>query len=275
MGTNYFLNPLSMAHQNRGLEFESSAVEGAILVLPDAAFQSDLNNLERFYRHIGTHAESWYEYANGQDMGRRLDKSGLCLIIGCDKTNSWGIATFSNALTTSRLQFLPVASSSREPGPSYTWVLLGTADSPRIGPSQRGPLPNQCLFIRCLTFKLSESARPGSGGPSGVQIQMESYQSTTPENKQSDPSSLGSSRIFSSTFSLVVGLISAFYPNSKETSALPEPTQDPLEIMVVSYANLVRFELVLLALLLIRMHIRQHHCRCTSTITSFNFLELK
>jgi len=32
----------------RGLKFESSAAEEAVLAMPDAAFQSDLNNLDRF-----------------------------------------------------------------------------------------------------------------------------------------------------------------------------------------------------------------------------------
>jgi len=173
--------------------------------MPDATFQSDLNNLDRFYQHIGTHAESWYRYANGPDMGRRLDNSGICLVIGCDKTNSWGIATFSDSTeqTTSRLQFLPVASSSGgDSGCSYTWEHSGTAHSPRVGPSRREPLGqssrNQCLFLRYLTFKLRKRTF-GFRGTTEVQIQMRSHQSTSPGTMQLNSPNPGSSRTLRST----------------------------------------------------------------------------
>jgi len=241
--------------------------------MPDATFQSNLNDLDRFYQHIGAHAESWYRYANGPGMGRRLNNGDLCLVIGCDKTTSWGIATFSNSSTTCRLQFRRVASSG-DPGHSYTWEHSGTADSPRVGPSRRALFPNQCLFIRYLTFKLSERAWPGSRDPSGVEIRMESHQSTTPGSKQSNPPNQRSSRTFSSTLSDL--LRSTFNPNGKETKALPEPTQDSIVIVAVSYAISVRFDLIFLVFLATIMNVRKcHRSHRTSTIISFNFLEPK
>jgi len=222
--------------RNRGLEFESSASEGAILVMPDATSQSDLNNLDRFYQHIGIHAESWYLHANGPGMGRRLKNGDLCLVIGCDKTTSWGIATLSNSSTASRLQFRRVTDSSGDPGCPYTWEHSGTADSPRVGPSQRASHPNQCLFIRYLAFKLSESAWTALSEPSGVQIRMESHQLNTPWNKQSNPPSPHSWRTFSLALSHV--FLAAFNPNREEAKA------DSVEIVAVSYAILVRFDLM-------------------------------
>jgi len=231
----------SLISEYRVLEFafESSASEGAILAMPDATFQSNLNNLDRFYEHIGNHAESWYQYANGPEMGRRLNNGDLCLVIGCDKTTSWGIATFSNSSTTSRLQLRRAANSSGDPRRSYTWEHSGAGDSPRVGPTQRSSYPNQCLFIRYLTFKLSERAWPRLREPSGVQIRMESHGPTTPGSKQSNPPNLRSSRKFSSAFSHA--LRSAFNPtsNGKETKA----TGDSLNIVAVSYANPVCFDL--------------------------------
>ena len=223
--------------------------------MPDATFQSDLNDLDRFYQHIGTHAESWYRYANGPGMGRRLDNSGLCLVIGCDKTKSWGIATFSSSMeqTTSRLQFLPAASSPGEVGCSYTWEHSGTADSPRVGPSRREPLGqsshNQCLFVRYLTFQLRKSALPRFRGPMEVQIQMDSHQSTLPRNARSNSQNLSSLWTFGSA--LTRGLRSAFGP--KENDAQPEPTEDLLEIVAESYMVSVRVSLITLLLLLIRV----------------------
>jgi len=236
------------------LEFESSASEGAIVVMPDATFQSNLKNLDRFYQHIGVHAESWYQYANGPEMGRRLNNGDLCLIIGCDKTTSWGIATFSNSLSASQLQFMRVAGSSGDLGPSYTWEYSGTTDSPRVGPSQRGPIPNQCLFVRYMSFKLSERAWPGLRDPTGVHIRMESYGSTTSESKQSNTPNLSASQTFSSALSHVLRLFFSD-PNYRETTALPEPTQDSLEIGAMSYATSVCLILTSLCLLFIRAHL--------------------
>jgi len=244
--------------------------------MPDATFQSNLNNLDRFYEHIGIYAESWYQYANGPDMGRRLKNGDLCLVIGCDKTTSWGIATFSNSSTSSRLQFKRAAESSGNLGRSYIWEHSGTADSPRVGPSQRASYPNQCLFIRYLTIKLLESAWSGLREPNGVEIRMESHGTPTPGSKQSNPTNLRSSRTFGSALSHV--LRSTFNPtsNNKETKALAEPTQDSLEIVAVSYAISVCLDLTFLVILLTRVHIRKRHrCQCTSTITFSDFLEPK
>jgi len=241
------------------LEFESSASEGAILVMPDATSQSNLNNLERFYQHIGVHAESWYQYANGPEMGRRLNNGDLCLVIGCDKTTSWGIATFSNSLSASQLQFMQVASSSGDLGPSYTWGHSGTADSPRVGPSRRGPTQNQCLFIRYLAFKLSERAWPALRDPTEVEIRMESHRCSTSESKQSNTPNLSAPQTFSSALSHVLRLFFSSNPNLKETKALPEPTQDSLEIVAVSYAIPVCFGITSLVLIFHQNAFRKLH----------------
>jgi len=239
----------------RGLQFESSASEGAVLAMPDATFQSDLNDLDRFYQHIGAHAESWYRHANGPGMGRRLDNGDLCLVIGCDKTTSWGIATFSNSMDQmrSQLQLLPVASSPGGPGCPYTWVYSGTADSPRVGPHHREPLGqlshNQCLFVRYLTLKLRKHTLPGFRGPSRVQVQMRSHQSTSPGTLQPNSPNLGSSSTFGSVSSRFLG--SVFGSRGRDSVTLPELTEDPLEIIAESYMVSVCFDLVSHLLILI------------------------
>jgi len=218
--------------------------------MPDTTIQSDLKDLDKFYQHIGTHAESWYRYANGPGMGRRLDNSGLCLVIGCDKTNSWGIATFSNSMeqTTSRLQFLPVVSSSSGPGRLYTWEHSGTAHSPRVGPSRREPLGqssyNQCLFIRYLDIKLRKRALPGFGGPTGVKIQMRSHQSTLPGTIWSNSPKLGSSW----TSGLSHFLRSAFSSRGTASDVLPDLMEDSLEVVAESYMVSVCLDFISLLL---------------------------
>jgi len=246
---------------SRELEFESSATEGAVLAMPEATFQSDLSDLDGFYRHIGIHAESWYRYANGPGMGRRLNNGDLCLVIGCDKTTSWGIAAFSHSSeqTTSRLQFRQVASPSGDAGQCYTWIHSGTADSPRVGPdrgsilglgpqAESEPLRNQCLFLRYLTFKLPETSWLAFKESNGVQIHMESHQSTSPGSKQSDSPNTGSSRKFG--LALLHVLRSAFSASAKARKAMAEPTtaKTSVEIVAETYAASVRVDLILIFL---------------------------
>ena len=257
----------------RELGFESSASEGAVLAMPSATFQSNLNDLDRFYQHIGTHAESWYRYANGPGMGRRLDNGDLCLVIGCDKTTSWGIATFSNSLdqTTSRLQFRPVESSSGDPGCSYVWEHSGTADSPRVGPDRAATsalgtqaearsLQNQCLFVRFLSLKLSDSAWSGFREPSGVQIRMESHRPTFTANKTSNQPNLRSSRRFGAA------LTNAF----RSTFGLFGDASNVAETCAVSVS--VCLDFIPPAFFNAGPHIRKcNHCQNYLVITFFRF----
>ena len=225
------------------LTFQSSASNGAVLIMPDETYQNDLKNLDRFYQHIGQHAESWYDFANGPRMGRRVGKTGLCLVIGCDKTSSWGIATFSDSSehTTSQLHW---AKPSSEPGCSYSWQHSGIADV-RVGPGQGDavglesqaesrPVRNQCLFVRYLTFKLRESAWPGFGKTNGVEIRMESHQPHSLSNTSKMSSSHGSSTKSSSVFSRFLG---SFFRSDKTNSNGPaQLTEDRIEIAVETYS---------------------------------------
>jgi len=195
--------------------------------MPDATFGSDLKDLNRFYQHIGTHAESWYSYVNGPCMGRRVANGDLCLVIGCDKTTSWGIATFSNQ-TKLQLQFHPVISSDNARR-HYTWEHSGTAHSLRVSPGGGQSPRNQCLFVRYLNFKLRKSVLPFSE-PTRVQAQMESRQSTFPGRKSLNSPNVGLLQQLGSILSQ--SLWSAFSSSEKESETPPEPSGDPLEVIV-------------------------------------------
>jgi len=210
--------------------------------MPDATFGSDLKDLDRFYQHIGTHAESWYSYANGPCMGRRVANGDLCLVIGCDKTTSWGIATFSNSMeqTKSQLQFHPVISSDNA-GRHYTWEHSGTAHSPRVSPEGGKSSRNQCLFVRYLNFKLHKSVLPFSE-PTRIQVQMESRHSTFPGRKQLNSPNVGLLQQLGSILSQI--LWSVFSSGDKESETLPEPSEDPLGIIVRVEPSFILFLLV-------------------------------
>jgi len=162
-------------------------------------------------------------------MGRRVANGDLCLVIGCDKTTSWGIATFSDSLkTTSRLQYNPVTSDD-DPGRHYIWEHSGTADSLRVGPDGGQLSPNQCLFVRYLNFKLRKIVLPFSE-PTGVQAQTESRQSTLLGRKQLDLPNVGLLQKFRSMLSQFRWFVSS--PSNKEGEVPTKPSEDSFETTV-------------------------------------------
>ena len=152
----------------RGLTFESSASEGAILTMPDGAFQEQLGNLSKFRDYVAVHAANWYKFVNGP-RGREAQNGDVRVVVGCDKATSWGMATFANTRSTQqsnfRLKFRPLQ-SQHNTGTAYTWEYSGVAEV-RIGPesgeneelgeTSTCKLQNQCLFMRTLSVTLSDS----------------------------------------------------------------------------------------------------------------------
>ena len=152
------------------LVFESSASEGAILTMPEGAYSEDLSNSLRLRQYIATHAEDWYKFVNGP-RGREAQNGDLHVVVGCDKTTSWGMATFANSSlsqeTNFRLKFsaLGEQQSERNAGEKYMWEHSGVAEV-RVGPgrgeneelgeTESNRLQNQCLFLRTLNVTLSE-----------------------------------------------------------------------------------------------------------------------
>ena len=71
-------------YECRGIKFESSASEGAILTMPQGAHAEDLVNISRFRQYISANAESWYKFVNNI-RGREARNGDVRLVIGCDK----------------------------------------------------------------------------------------------------------------------------------------------------------------------------------------------
>jgi hypothetical protein len=140
--------------------------------MPEGVYSEDLNNFSRLGRYIAIHAEDWYKFVNGP-RGREAQNGDLRVVVGCDKTTSWGMATFSNSSlsqeTNFRLKFsvLGEQQSKRNAGNKYMWEHSGVASAEvRIGPGRgeneelgetnSNRLQNQCLFLRTLNVTLSE-----------------------------------------------------------------------------------------------------------------------
>ncbi|KAJ7826201.1 hypothetical protein B0H14DRAFT_2368296, partial [Mycena olivaceomarginata] len=73
--------------------FSCGAPQGAVLALPCGAQLKKLENLETVRAYAATHAASWYKHIKGA-RGRELDNGSLYLVTGCEKAESWGMASF-------------------------------------------------------------------------------------------------------------------------------------------------------------------------------------
>ena len=161
--------------------FETSASEGAILTMPEGAVAYYLQNIPAFRDYVAENVEKWYKFVNG--VLRREAKNGdVRLVIGCDKTTSWGMAAFANVTQhkVNQLRFKATEDSSvKSTGrPPYTWDCSGMAEV-RVGPDVKEvnalrsdddpqdfdatPLndeefSNQCLFIRTLNATFNDEA---------------------------------------------------------------------------------------------------------------------
>ena len=151
--------------------------------MPDGAHSQELGNLGKFRDYVAEHADNWYKFVNGP-LGREAKNGEIRVVIGCDKTISWGMATFSNFAQQSnfRLQFRPLEISARRSvGSAYTWEHSGMADV-RVGPdldendelggTADHPLRNQCLFMRTLNVTLEDGVW-AQVNPSQVTVRQE------------------------------------------------------------------------------------------------------
>ena len=136
----------------REFVFHCRSSEGAVLTMPDGASRQDLRNLSSFQEYASRNADNWYKYANGI-RGRQARNGSIYLITGCDKSESWGVAAFTN-VTRSDGFFLKFATWMTEFGPLRFWQASSVAKT-RTGPitanstqGTHGRAKNQCLFLR-------------------------------------------------------------------------------------------------------------------------------
>ncbi|KAH9477074.1 hypothetical protein JR316_0010990 [Psilocybe cubensis] len=146
------------------LIFESSAMEGAILTMPDGAETLDLGNVLQFERYMAKNVASWYRYVL-VERGRHVENGDVRLVVGRDNSRTWGMATFEKATTSGdalQLKFGPLDDNTLGTR-RYAWELSGAA-SARTGPSRTqieelsvdgsADVANQTLFVRTLNARL-------------------------------------------------------------------------------------------------------------------------
>ena len=148
--------------------FESSASEGAILTMPRGARSEKLGNkIKMFKEYFAANVANWYRFVNGP-CGREAENGDIRLVIGFDKTTSWGIATFANQTqhNNCRLKFGPLEGNSAR---TYSWSEYSGVADVRAGPDSDeidelridGDPPdvqfeNQCLFVRTLNVTVAD-----------------------------------------------------------------------------------------------------------------------
>ena len=136
--------------------------------MPRGARSEDLGNLARFREYTAANVADWYRFINGP-LGREAKNGDVRLVVGFDKTSSWGIATFANQTQQNSclLKFGP--SSSEGDSSNYKWSEYSGVADVRAGPDSYeidelrldGDPPdvqfeNQCLFVRTLNATLAD-----------------------------------------------------------------------------------------------------------------------
>jgi hypothetical protein len=156
------------ARDLRGLHFETSASEGAVLTMPEGATSLDLASDLAFSEYLEANVWKWYEFV--YKIRRQSIRNGqIRLVIGCDKTTAWGIATVSGVSqdTTNKLKF-KASDAAGSSTTTYTWECSGMVEV-RVGPDRHDiealrsddtlntTFHNQCLFVRTMTATLSNN----------------------------------------------------------------------------------------------------------------------
>jgi hypothetical protein len=167
LNTHSYLRELRTLSLCSDIVFESSASEGAILTMPRGARSEDLGNLATFREYAAANVANWYRFVNGP-RGREAKNGDVRLVVGFDKTSSWGIATFANQShqNSCRLKFGPSEGDSPS---TYKWSENSGIADVRAGPDSEesdelridGDPPNlqfenQCLFVRTLNVTLAD-----------------------------------------------------------------------------------------------------------------------
>ena len=139
--------------------------------MPQGATSEDLGNLARFREYAAANVADWYRFVNGR-LGREAKNGDVRLVVGFDKTTSWGIATFANQTQGNRdssLLNLKFGPSEGDSASTYTWSEYSGVADVRAGPDSDEidelridsdppdvQFQNQCLFVRTLNTTLSD-----------------------------------------------------------------------------------------------------------------------
>ncbi|KAL4079880.1 hypothetical protein V8B97DRAFT_2020641 [Scleroderma yunnanense] len=141
-----------------GLQFNSSATEGAILVLPEGSDQHNLRNHLVFQKEALLKGKAWYEFALKKAGRTMISPDSMYLITGCHKTSSWSLAAFNNVggSLNFNAQFTAGSVVNGNVTAAYTWQMTSAVPC-RVGPDPYDGNKNQTVFIRGYKIAIRES----------------------------------------------------------------------------------------------------------------------
>ena len=148
--------------------------------MPRGARSEDLGNLSRFRKYAAANLANWYRYVNGP-RGREAKNGDLRLVVGFDKTTSWGIATFGSQ-TQQNSCILKFGPSEGDSASTYRWSEHSGVAEVKAGPGSDEidelrfdsdpsdvKFENQCLFVRTLNLTLADDVWADIHSRSGLQ----------------------------------------------------------------------------------------------------------
>ncbi|KAJ7672364.1 hypothetical protein DFH06DRAFT_1363139 [Mycena polygramma] len=150
------LDTLSDVFLGGDFGFGCDALQGAVLALPDGALLQKLTNVENMRTYAAEHADSWYKYINGA-RGRGISNGDLYLVTGCEKAQSWGMASFRAARHEFRIFFKPTIIPGSAYNP-YSWSGLHGQRNPSRrkchNPHSTNDPANQTTFVHGFSIFL-------------------------------------------------------------------------------------------------------------------------
>ncbi|KAJ7483268.1 hypothetical protein FB451DRAFT_1029310, partial [Mycena latifolia] len=143
-------------------EVSTNSKETALLLLPDGASRWDLRPLQIFRDYALKHAQSWYEFVNG-DLRRMVGNGDLYLLTGVTKSTSWSVAAVENQSSSGNVSLKLKATQVAAAGACCAWEWESASSSVNSGPRRRLPgeklwRDNQTVFVR--GFKVSLRTTP-------------------------------------------------------------------------------------------------------------------
>jgi hypothetical protein len=150
------------ARVSASISFTSSSSKFGLLCLPHGSDASDLASLGIFHDIALRNGSAWYDHVNGASGFNRMTVNGsLYLVTGCDKSSSWGVASFSSASGQCEISLTFSACQVIEGNVSvaYSWERPGTVavrESQRCNVDVAPRKKNQCSFIRGFKITVRE-----------------------------------------------------------------------------------------------------------------------
>ncbi|KAJ7483236.1 hypothetical protein FB451DRAFT_1029502 [Mycena latifolia] len=163
------------------VEVSTSSKETAPLLLPDGASRWDLRPLQIFRDYALKHAQSWYEFVNG-DLRRMVGNGDLYLLTGVTKSTSWSLAAVENQSSSGNVSLKLKAMHVATAGARCAWEWESASSSVNSGPRRRLPgeelwRDNQTVFVR--GFKVSLRTTPLKRYPKLLSVVNSKWENVT------------------------------------------------------------------------------------------------